>query len=49
MKTPGKNKREHQDSGIRVVGIPPYKDKFVLWDISKYENNWKPIVDSLRD
>ena len=49
MKTPGKNNREHQDSGIRVVGIPPYKDKFVLWDITKYENNWGLIESKLRN
>ena len=49
MKTPGKNNREHQDSGIRVVCIPPYKDKFTLWDINKYENNWSLIESKLRN
>ena len=48
MKTPGTKGRSHKDSGIRVVSIPPYKDKFTLWDISKYENRWNLIENKLR-
>jgi len=46
LKTPGKNGREHKESTLRVVHIPP-GTSFSGWDISEYKNRWDLIEEKL--
>jgi len=46
--TPGKNGRQHDPSNkVRTIHLPPFKDQFHEWDISKYRNRWDSIVAML--
>lgn len=48
LKTPGKNGRVHNDSAVRTVTLPPYKN-FIGWDVSEYENRWDLIEEKLME
>lgn len=47
LATKGKNGREHKDSDVRTITLPPSKC-FNGWDISKHKNNWIVIEDLLK-
>jgi hypothetical protein len=46
LETPGVNGRNHEDSSVRTVMLPPRKC-FNGWDISEYEERWDLIVEKL--
>jgi len=48
MNTPGRNGRQHVDSSIRVVFIPPHGQGPDLWNVSKYRSAWHLIEDKLK-
>jgi len=47
LKAPGKKGQKHNDSNVRTVHIPPYKN-FISWDIAEYKNRWDLIEKTLK-
>jgi hypothetical protein len=47
LATPGKRGQEHNDSNVRTIALPPYK-QITGWDISTYENRWDLIEQKLK-
>ena len=46
MDTPGKDGKEHQESMVRIVTLPP-RTGFNGWDVTEYRNRWDLIADKL--
>jgi hypothetical protein len=46
MDTPGKDGKEHQESKMRIVTLPP-RTGFNGWDVTEYRNRWDLIADKL--
>ena len=46
LAAPGKNGREHQDSAVRAVNVPPNKYAH-LWSIEAYRDQWNLIAEQL--
>ena len=46
MDTPGKDGKEHQESMVRIVTLPP-RTGFNGWDVTEYRNRWDLIAEKL--
>lgn len=46
LAAPGKNGREHRDSPVRAVNVPPHNNA-QLWSIEAYRDQWNLIDDQL--
>ena len=46
LATPGKNGREHKDSAVRIVTLPPFKSEH-SWSIEGYKERWDLIEQKL--
>ena len=46
LDTPGKDGKEHQESMVRIVTLPP-RTGFNGWDVTEYRNRWDLIADKL--
>lgn len=46
MDTPGRDGKEHQESKVRIVTLPP-RTGFNGWDVTEYRNRWDLIADKL--
>jgi len=46
--TLGKKGQQHNESNLRIIFLPPYKNAF-SWDISRYKNRWDLIEEKLKD
>ena len=42
LKKPGRKGQSHKDSNMRIVVLPPGKDRSG-WSVAKYKNNWSVI------
>lgn len=47
METPGAKGRQHMDSKVRIVHLPPFKS-VCGWDISGYLNKWELIEEKMK-
>ena len=47
MSTPSKNEKQHKDSNVRVVPLPPFKSN-TGWSINEYRNRWDLIDNKLK-
>jgi len=47
LETPGMNGRQHEESSIRTITLPPRKC-FNGWNVEEYENRWDLIEEKLR-
>ena len=49
MNTPAKDGSKHNETTMRTVDIPPFKNRQenLQWDFSKYKNRWDIIEDLL--
>jgi len=46
LRTPGKDGQPHQDSNVRAIHLPPYKD-VPAWDVGVYRDNWSLFAELL--
>ena len=46
LATPGKDGREHKDSNVRIVTLPPFKSEH-SWNIEGYKERWDLIEEKL--
>ncbi len=46
LATPGKNGRQHKDSAVRAVNVPPNNYSY-LWRIEEYRDRWDLIAKEL--
>ena len=46
LATPGKDGREHKDSAVRIVTLPPFKSDH-SWSIEGYKERWDLIEEKL--
>jgi hypothetical protein len=46
LASPGKNGRQHQDSKVRAVNVPPNKYSYI-WSIEDYRERWDLIIAQL--
>ena len=46
LATPGMNGREHKDSAVRIVMLPPFKSDH-SWSVEGYKDRWDLIEDKL--
>ena len=50
LNNPGKDGKQHNETSLRVVQIPPfkYRRENENWDISEFKNRWDLIEDKLK-
>lgn len=46
LATPGMNGREHKDSAVRIVMVPPFKSDH-SWSVEGYKDRWDLIEEKL--
>ena len=46
LAAPGKHGRQHKDSSVRAVNVPP-NNYAHLWNIEKYRDQWNLIAEQL--